>query len=209
MDRSAFKFNMVVLAEATNKRLADDQGNPSPLFDLWWDKYGALPDAILLAAFGQALDRCRYFPSPAEFNEILAGVKRAAGVGDPHPEDEVAALLKKISRYNPDIGVVNDGRRGLIYGGQRRAEDNPDAGFTPAERHILRLFGGANRMAAWDNKDVQFNRPRMIEAFRTLADDRRVAGEYERIVEGGGGYLAQGLRDVPKPPRPRLIGGDE
>jgi hypothetical protein len=156
-----------ILAEATNKKLADDQGNPSPLFKLWWDKYGALPDAILLAAFGQALDRCRFFPSPAEFNEILDGVKRAAGVGDPRPEDETPTLLKKISRYNPDLGIVNDGTRGLIVAGRHnRGEDNPQSGFTARERHILRLFGGAARCAAWDDKDVQFNRPRMVEAFK-------------------------------------------
>jgi hypothetical protein len=209
MDRDTFKFTMIVLAEATNKKLADDQGNPSPLFKLWWDKYGALPDGILLAAFGQALDRCRFFPSPAEFNEILDGVKRAAGVGDPRPEDETATLLKKISRYNPDLGIVNDGTRGLIVAGQHnRGEDNPQSGFTARERHILRLFGGAARCAAWDDKDVQFNRPRMVEAFKQAAEDTRVERQYQEIAEGGG-WLGQGLRPLPRPERPRLVSGDE
>lgn len=180
------------------------------LSDLWWHKYGHLPDDVLLAAFGQALDRCKFFPSIAEFNEFLGEVKRAAGIGEPRAEDEVATLLKKISRYNPDLGIVNDGTRGLIVAGQHnRGEDNPQSGFTARERHILRLFGGAARCAAWDDKDVQFNRPRMIEAFKTLAEDTRVERQYQEVAAGGGNWLGQGLRPLPRPARPPLASGDE
>lgn len=210
MDRDHFKYQMFILAETTNKRLADEQGNPSPLLKLWWDKYGTLPDDILLAAFGQAVDHCRFFPSVAEFNEIVANVKRAAGVGDPRPDEETATLLKKISRYNPDLGIVNDGTRGLIIAGQHnRGEDNPNSGFTPRERRVLRLFGGAARMAGWDAKDVQFNRPRMVEAFAQVAEDERVEEQYQQVTGGGGNWLREGMRAVPTPQRPRLVSGDE
>lgn len=203
MNATNFKGHLLVIADATNKDLSE------ALVRLWWDKYGTLPDDILLAAFGQVIDSCKFFPSPAEFNDILAGVRRAAGVDDPRPEDQAAILMQKISRYNPDLGVVNDGTRGLLYGGQARAEDNPNSGFTPKERQILRLFGGAARMVGWDTKDVQFNRSRMIEAFKTLAEEYRDAEQYAQISAGAAGWLGQGLRDVPKPARPRLVSGDE
>ena len=204
MNATNFKGHLLLLAEATNK-------DPTvPLIKLWWEKYGQIPDDILLAAFGQAIDTCKFFPSPAEFNDILANVRRAAGVGEPRAEEEVAVLLKKISRYNPDLGIVNDGTRGLIIAGQsNRGEDNPHSGFTAKERHILRLFGGAARCAAWDDKDVQFNRPRMVEAFKTLGEDTRVERQYQEIAAGGGNWLAGSIRPVPTPQRPRLVSGDE
>jgi hypothetical protein len=205
MDANTFKLHLLVIADATNKDLSDG------LVRLWWEKYGTLADDILLAAFGQVVDTCRFFPSPAEFNAILEGVKRAAGVGDPRPEEETATLLRKIGRYNPDLGIVNDGTRGLIVSGQsNRGEDNPDSGFTPRERRVLRLFGGAARCAAWDAKDVQFNRQRMVDAFEQVAEDERVEQEYGRIAAGEANWLREGLRSVPTPPRPRLVAqGDE
>jgi hypothetical protein len=160
-----------------------------------------LDAATLLTAFRVCKQSARPFMPTTP--EILAAAQlvRQVTAGDPRPEDETAALLKKIARYNPDIGVVNDGTRGLIYGGQRRGEDNPDAGFTDRERRILRLFGGAARMAGWDGKDVQFNRPRLIEAFGQAAEDERVAEHHARIAGGSAPELP------PLPPLRRIGGG--
>jgi hypothetical protein len=184
VDKDNFKFHMLLLAESTNKRLGADDGTPSPLLRFWWEKYGALPDEVLLAAFGQAIDTCRFFPSVAEFNAIVTLVRRATGDPDAtRPEDEAAALLRKVARYNPDLGIVNDGTRGLLLArGGDRGEDWDGSGFTARERAVLRLFGGAVRAAAWDDKDVQFNRPRVIEAFAALATDDHLAA---RVAAGG------------------------
>ena len=210
MNRTTFQQQLTLLSLSARHTGDGSREGIAALSDLWWMKYGDLPDDILLAAFGQALNSCKFFPSIAEFNEILTDVKRAAGVGDPRPEQEVAVLLKKISRYNPDLGIVNDGTRGLIVAGQHnRGEDNPQSGFTAKERHILRLFGGATRCAAWDDKDVQFNRQRMIDAFKTLAEDTRVERQYGEIAAGGGNWLAGSIKPVPRPERPRLVSGDE
>lgn len=46
---------------------------------LWWRKFGDLPDAILLPAFELALDSCKFFPSIAEFNDLIRTVGRAEG----------------------------------------------------------------------------------------------------------------------------------
>lgn len=73
MRRSEFQGRLTLLSEATNKQLTPI------LSDLWWGKYGGLPDARLDRAFGVALDRCKFFPSPAEFNEILAQLAEADG----------------------------------------------------------------------------------------------------------------------------------
>lgn len=201
MDRDNFKFHMLILAESTNKKLADDHGNPSPLLKFWWEKYGGLPDDILLAAFGQAIDSCKFFPSVAEFNDLLKLVRRAAGDPDvTRPEDEAAALLRKIARYNPDLGIVNDGTRGLILAPrQHRGEDWDGSGFTPRERRVLRLFGGATRVCAWDDKDRQFNLPRLIKAFADSQVDDAAAARL------GATYESPAL---PPPVPLRRAGGD-
>lgn len=177
MTRETFMGHLLMLAEATRKEL-------SPmLMRLWQDKYADLPDPILLAAFSEALDTCRFFPSPAEFNDYISTARRAAGEpGMTRPEEESAALLKKISRYNPDLGIVNDGTRGLIIArAPGRQEDQDGSGFTARELRVLRIFGGATRVAAWDDKDRQFNRPRLIEAFGTVQADEAAEDRLLRI----------------------------
>lgn len=73
MKRSEFQGRLTLLSEATNRQLTPI------LSDLWWNRYGGLPDARLDRAFGVALDTCKFFPSPAEFNEILTRIAEADG----------------------------------------------------------------------------------------------------------------------------------
>lgn len=179
MKQQTFKGHVLLLAESTNKDLS------ASLAALWFDKFGALPDDILLAAFGQALDTCKFFPSVAEFNDVLTLVRRAAGDPDvTRPEDEAATLMKKIGRYNPDLGIVNDGTRGLIIAHRsNRGEDWEGSGFTARERRVLRLFGGAARVCAWDDKDRQFNYPRMVKAFADSQVDDAAAARLQATYE--------------------------
>lgn len=46
---------------------------------LWWRKFGALPDGVLVPAFDLALDTCKFFPSIAEFNDLIRAVAQAEG----------------------------------------------------------------------------------------------------------------------------------
>lgn len=46
---------------------------------LWWRKFGDLPDGILVPAFELALDTCKFFPSIAEFHELIHTVARSEG----------------------------------------------------------------------------------------------------------------------------------
>lgn len=46
---------------------------------LWWRKFGSLPDSVLVPALTLALDTCTFFPSVAEFNDIIRRVAGAEG----------------------------------------------------------------------------------------------------------------------------------
>ena len=79
MDRTSFQAHLMQLSLS-----ARHTGDSSPaaldaLSALWWRKFGALPDGVLLPAFELALDTCKFFPSIAEFNDLLRAVAQAEG----------------------------------------------------------------------------------------------------------------------------------
>lgn len=49
------------------------------LTGIWWRKFGHLPDGLLVPAFELALDTCKFFPSIAEFNDLLRTVAKSEG----------------------------------------------------------------------------------------------------------------------------------
>lgn len=73
MNRATFQKSLTLIGTATNKELS------SGLSDLWWRKFGALPDDVLGAAFEIVIDTCKFFPAPAEFNDILRSVAASRG----------------------------------------------------------------------------------------------------------------------------------
>lgn len=73
MNNAQFKGHLVLLAEMTNKDLS------TPLLQYWWQTFGDLPDDTLLPAFEMAKQSCRFFPSPAEFNDLLRQVAASRG----------------------------------------------------------------------------------------------------------------------------------
>lgn len=68
MNQQTFQRSLKLLGDATNKALSPD------LIRFWWTRYGDLPDDVLLTAFELALQQCKFFPSPAEFTELLTQV---------------------------------------------------------------------------------------------------------------------------------------
>lgn len=73
MNNTEFRRQLVTLAELTNKDL-------TPTVAKWWgERYSNLPDAVLRRAFEIAAERCRFFPTPAEFNAILEGLAAQSG----------------------------------------------------------------------------------------------------------------------------------
>ena len=73
MNQTTFQKSLKLLGEATNKQLSPE------LIRYWWQKYGDLPDEVLLTGFQVALDTCTFFPSPAEFNGLLRTISAAQG----------------------------------------------------------------------------------------------------------------------------------
>jgi hypothetical protein len=73
MTNAHFKGHLMLLAEMTNKDLS------APLVQYWWQTFGNLPDATLLPAFEMAKQSCRFFPSPAEFHDLLRQAAAATG----------------------------------------------------------------------------------------------------------------------------------
>jgi hypothetical protein len=79
MDRTTFQTHLTLLSLS-----ARHTGDSSPaaidaLLGLWWRKFGALPDGVLLPAFELALDTCKFFPSIAEFNDLIRAVAQSEG----------------------------------------------------------------------------------------------------------------------------------
>lgn len=202
MDEREFATLMLRLADATNKELTDS------LTDLWVKRFLPEPENILRLGFNLAVETCHYWPSVVEFTVILRKSSRAFNDGLPTAEQKTAVLLRKLQRYNPDIGVVNDGSRGAIIGGQSgREEDQGNSGFTSAERYVLRLFGGARLCAGWSATDVHFNREKLTEAFTRLEDD---AVQLHHLL-GTDGYSVDELRLEAERRRRRQLGagGDD
>lgn len=73
MNNAQFKGHLMLLAEMTNKDLS------APLVQYWWQTFGHLPDDTLVPAMEMAKQSCKFFPSPAEFNDILRQVAAARG----------------------------------------------------------------------------------------------------------------------------------
>lgn len=73
MNRIHFQERLTLIGAATNKVLSPE------LSGLWWRKYGDLPDELLLEAFQLVEDTCRFFPSPAEFNDLLRRIGASRG----------------------------------------------------------------------------------------------------------------------------------
>ncbi|MGN6562616.1 MAG: hypothetical protein ACTHMU_08140 [Thermomicrobiales bacterium] len=73
MNSAAFRASLDALADLTGKELTPN------ITRWWWQRYGDLPDAVLTQAFEIACETCKFFPSPAEFNGILAGLAERGG----------------------------------------------------------------------------------------------------------------------------------
>jgi hypothetical protein len=184
MGESEFSNLLMRLADATNKELTDR------LVALWWDQFGGQPEDVLRLAFSAALTKHTFWPAVAEFHALLRESKRTISPG-PGPEEKTAALLRKLQRYIPDLGIVNDGTRGLLRGGPTgRGEDHDGSGFTVEEKYVLRLMGGALLCSQWTEQDVQFNRPRLVTEFARLEEEGRMA----QLVSETSGRTVEQLR---------------
>jgi hypothetical protein len=146
MDQPTFQRQLRLLSVATNKELSPE------LATLWWTKYGAHEDGLLTAAFSYALDHCRFFPSPAEFNDILAPMLRASGGALPLGEEVWGAVKRKIGRYAEET-------RGSMEA----------CGFTPAEAEALREVGTLRELAYMAPRDLEFKKRDFIAAYERAA----------------------------------------
>lgn len=136
-----------------------------------------------------ACDRCRkelvWFPKAAH---ILA---RARPLLQTSAEERAGRLLKKLSRYNPDIGVVNDGTRGLLVTGTEQP-----GGFDADERAVLEECGGVRALferseKGHDRDATTFVRQAFVAAFARRAT-RREAEDTLLALRPAPGLLGDG-----------------
>lgn len=73
MNHAQFKGQLMTLAELTNKDLS------SLTVKYFWDTFGTLPDDVIQPAFELAKRTCKFFPSPAEFGELVESLTARSG----------------------------------------------------------------------------------------------------------------------------------
>lgn len=103
MNRSTFLKQLTLLGIATNKELSHG------LSDLWWSKYGALPDDVLIAAFALAVDTCEFFPPPAKFNELLRNVAGATGAVVDGETAWAYLQQRTVRKFRPGVAIREPG----------------------------------------------------------------------------------------------------
>lgn len=177
MDQTTFRTRLTLLSEATNRALSP------ALIRLWWQKYGGLPDAVLDAAFDHALNTCKFFPSIAEFNDILDEFRVATGAAPAPGEDAWAAFLRRLRRWDPDLGIVSDGMRGLIRSGDEGYSLYD--GLDPLTKTVVDGLGGARAILAKDERDLAFTRRDFVAHYDRLCSRRVVAAQLAGLGAGG------------------------
>lgn len=176
MNQRAFQARLTLLSEATNRVLSPE------LIRLWWEKYGRLPDAVLDAAFERALDTCKFFPSIAEFNGVLDELRIATGSAPAPGEDAWAAFLARLRRWEPDLGVVRDGTRGLIRKGDTGS--GLYDGLDPLTKPVIDGLGGARAILERDERDLTFTRKDFIAHYDNLLRRRAFAAQLATLIQG-------------------------
>ena len=152
MNRTLFQKHLMLIGTATNKELAP------ALSDLWWRKYGGLPDDVLTAAFEVVIDTCKFFPAPAEFNDILRQVAAASGavVDGATAWDECERLIFR--------QWSEAGDRLVLQAGQGYPWPNPRCKELVRERLNLTVRGIATMHA----KDYDATRGRFIALYDSV-----------------------------------------
>jgi hypothetical protein len=175
MDRTSFQRHLTLLSLS-----ARHTGDSSPaaidaLIALWWRKFGDLPDGILGPAFELALDTCKFFPSIAEFHELIHTVARAeGGIADG------ATAWEAIER--DIIGRWSETNDRLLASTNRRYPWPDDR-----SRAILRDEMGCmvSSLAQMHPKGLAEVRERFVAKYdATLATEQARAG-VARLAEGG------------------------
>jgi hypothetical protein len=174
MQRSHFQKQLTLIGTATNKELTPG------LSDLWWRKFGALPDDVLAAAFEVVIDTCRFFPSPAEFNDILRQVaaSRGAIVDGATAWDECERLIFR--------QWSEAGDRLVLQSGQGYPWPNPRCKDIVRERLNLTVRG----IAMMHARDYDQTRARFIAAYDSGQAVERAeataldAGNVRRLPQG-------------------------
>jgi len=188
VNSAQFKGHLVLLAEMTNKDLSE------PLARYWWQTYGDLPDAVLVAAFEIAKQSCRFFPAPAEFSAFLRGISAQSGAvvdGAAAWEAMQRDLFGCWSETNDRINV--------------RANGYP----WPTDRCKAILRGDLNLTV----RDVAEMHPaeyaKTRERFIALYDRDQQVAQAEQTVARLAPPETVPIPIPPRPQRPRLVGGEE
>lgn len=149
MNRTLFQKHLTLIGTATNKELTP------ALSDLWWRKFGALPDDVLIAAFELVIDTCKFFPAPAEFNDLLRQVatSRGAVVDGASAWDECERLIFR--------QWSEAGDRLVLSSGQGYPWPNLECKATVREKLNLTV----RAIATMHPKDYDATRERFINAY--------------------------------------------
>jgi len=151
MNQQIFQRSLKLLGDATNKALSPD------LIRFWWTRFGDLPDEVLLTTFELAMTECKFFPSPAEFKDLLGQVAgRGLAANGAAVWDEMHRTL---------FGCWSETRDRVMLQ-ENRKYDWPD----DLSRSILRdrLNLTVRRVAEMHPKDYEAARERFIKAYDSV-----------------------------------------
>ena len=171
MNNAQFKGHLMLLAEMTNKDLS------TPLVQYWWQRYGELPDATLLAAFEMAKQTCDFFPAPAKFNEILRQV--AAGNGEVIDGETAWTYLQNrtVRKFRPGVGIREPGDPDP-YRSKQDPLDWPDE---LARRIVREELGGIYALAVTEG---DYAREQQRKRFVRSYDSAQAVERAEAAIEG-------------------------
>lgn len=179
MNSDTFKRGIAKLGLAFESRLEDNQAR----LDLYWEQVRHVGDVEFLAAVEYCIRTCRFFPKIAELREALDGIRRATGASPALGEDAWAAFLRRLSRWNPDTGIVSDGTRGLVRSGDEGS--GLYDGLDPLTKTVVDGLGGAQSILAKDERDLAFARRDFVAHYDRLCHRRVVAAQLAGLGTGG------------------------
>lgn len=180
MNRTHFQKQLTLIGTATNKELSPG------LCDLWWQKYGALPDDVLLAAFALVVDTCEFFPAPAKFNELL---RQVAGGGGAVVDGESAwAYLQRrtVPNFRPGVAIREPNDPDPF----RSKQDPLDWPNELARRIVREELGGIYALAVTEGEYArEQQRKRFVKSYDTVQAVERAEAAIDaprlRALEAG------------------------
>jgi hypothetical protein len=170
MNRSTFLKQLTLIGTATNKELSPG------LSDLWWQKYGALPDEVLFAAFALVVDTCEFFPAPAKFNELLRQVAGSTGAVVDGESAWAYLQSRTVRKFRPGVAIRDPGDPDPF----RSKQDPLDWPDELARRIVREELGGIYALAVTEGEYArEQQRKRFVKSYDSVQAVERAEAQLD------------------------------